>query len=189
MSKIILNWKEISFEKKYSTKTKNIRLSIDSNWNLVLTIPKLWFFTDKNFIENKAMDFLKNKSSWILKHIWNHNNSSKNPNLTNSSREHYLKYKNQAKELCEKKCLFWALKMWLKYNKISVKLMKTKWGSCSSKKNLNFNYKILFLDEIEQNYLVVHELSHLKYMNHSKNFWDLVCETLGSQKFRRYKIN
>ena len=106
----------------------------------------------------------------------------------NYSREHYLKHKEQARKLCEQKAKFWAEKMGLEYNRIAIKSMKTKWGSCSSKKNLNFNYKILFLDEKDQDYLVVHELSHLKHMNHSKEFWDLVCETLGSGEFRRYKM-
>jgi len=76
----------------------------------------------------------------------------------------------------------------LQYNNISIKSLQTRWGSCSSKKNLNFSYKIIFLSEKDQNYLIVHELSHLTYMNHSKDFWDLVCETLESEEFRRYKI-
>jgi len=68
--------------------------------------------------------------------------------------------------------------MGVSYNRISIKSLKTKWGSCSSKKNLNFNYKILFLSEKDRDYLIVHELSHLVHMNHSSKFWDLVCETL-----------
>ena len=52
--------------------------------------------------------------------------------------------------------------------------MTTRWGSCSSKKNLNFNYKIIFLSPQEQNYLIIHELCHLQEMNHSPAFWSLV---------------
>jgi predicted metal-dependent hydrolase len=65
-----------------------------------------------------------------------------------------------------------------KYNKIFIKNHQRRWGSCSSKRNLNFNYKIIFLPERLQNYLIVHELCHLKEMNHSKGFWALVAKTI-----------
>ena len=135
---------------------------------------------------------MESKSDWILKHISTSQQGGsspiKNPDLSNYSRGHYLKYKEEARKLCEEKCEFWAEKMGVSYNRISIKSLKTKWGSCSSKKNLNFNYKILFLSKKNQNYLVVHELSHLVHMNHSRKFWDLVCETLESEEFRKYKM-
>ncbi len=64
--------------------------------------------------------------------------------------------------------------MQLKYNDVRIKDVKSKWGSCSSKKNLNFNYKLIFAPQWIIDYVVVHELSHLKHMDHSKNFWGLV---------------
>ncbi len=141
---------------------------------------------------------MQSKSNWILKHILPKKQQGSlapcNSDLNNHTREHYLKYKEEARELCEEKCKYWAEKMrctlgvWVEYNRIAIKSMKTKWGSCSSKKNLNFNYKILFLNEKDKDYLIVHELSHLVHMNHSSKFWDLVCEILGSEEFRKYKM-
>ena len=190
MSIILLNNKEITFEKRYSSRAKNIRISINSKWELILTIPNPGFFSSKTNIENKAIKFLVSKSDWIFKNINTiSKNNNHNPDLNNSSRTHYIKHKQQARDLCENKCKLWSSVMNLEYNKVSIKSMKTKWWSCSSKKNLNFNYKILFIKEEEQNYLIVHELAHLKHMNHSKDFWDLVCATLWDEKFRRYKIN
>ena len=188
---ITLNSQKIPYQKRYSKRAKNIRISIQ-NGELILTIPKPWFFQSKESIEKRALDFLKSKTDWILKHLphpspllWEEREFS---DLQNYSREHYLKYKEEARILCEQKCKFWAERMWVSYNRIAIKSLKTKWGSCSSKKNLNFNYKILFLSPKDQDYLIVHELSHLVHMNHSEKFWDLVCETLGSREFRRYKI-
>ena len=60
------------------------------------------------------------------------------------------------------------------YNRISVRNQKTRWGSCSSKNNLNFNYKVVFLPDNLTRYLIIHELCHLKYLNHSKEYWGLV---------------
>ena len=62
----------------------------------------------------------------------------------------------------------------VEYNRIFVKSQKTIWGSCSSKKNLNFNWKIYFTTSELIEYLVIHEVCHLKHMNHSNDYWKLV---------------
>jgi predicted metal-dependent hydrolase len=65
-----------------------------------------------------------------------------------------------------------------KINRIAIKNQSRRWGSCSSKGNLNFNYKIIYLRPALADYLIVHELCHLGQLNHSKNFWALVKQTL-----------
>jgi predicted metal-dependent hydrolase len=61
-----------------------------------------------------------------------------------------------------------------RYSKISVKELKTRWGSCSSLGNLSFNWRIIFAPHSVLQYLIVHELCHLKEMNHGPKFWKLV---------------
>ncbi len=63
-------------------------------------------------------------------------------------------------------------------NRVAIKNTSTRWGSCSSKKNLNFNYKIIYLRPALADYLIVHELCHLGELNHSKRFWLLVAKTI-----------
>ncbi|GIK83626.1 MAG: hypothetical protein BroJett025_02480 [Patescibacteria group bacterium] len=67
-----------------------------------------------------------------------------------------------------------AEKMGLSFNKITLKKQKTRWGSCSSQRNLNFNWQLVHFETPIIDYVIVHELAHLVHMNHSKKFWDLV---------------
>lgn len=62
----------------------------------------------------------------------------------------------------------------LPFNRVSFRGQKTRWGSCSSQKNISLNYKLLFLPAPLVNYVFIHELAHTVHMNHSENFWQLV---------------
>ena len=65
--------------------------------------------------------------------------------------------------------------MQLPFNNLSVRNQKTRWGSCNNKKNINLNYKLLFLPYTLVEYVMIHELCHTIHMNHSEKFWQLVA--------------
>jgi len=69
-----------------------------------------------------------------------------------------------------------------KWGRVTIRNQKTRWGSCSKKGNLNFNYKIALLKPSQADYIIVHELCHLKEFNHGKNFWSLVAQTIPDYK-------
>ena len=71
------------------------------------------------------------------------------------------------------------------YKSISIKDTKTRWGSCSSKNNLNFSYKLMFCNSDVVDYVIIHELSHTKQKNHSKKFWDLVSNCCSDYKSKK----
>lgn len=71
---------------------------------------------------------------------------------------------------------YYARKIGVSYNKISVKKQLTRWGSCSAEGNLNFNCLLLLAPPEVIDSVVVHELCHRKEMNHSENFYKLVLE-------------
>ena len=67
-------------------------------------------------------------------------------------------------------------RMGLSYNSLSIRLQKKRWGSCSAAKNINLNAALLFLPKDLVEHVLIHELAHLKYLNHSVNFWSVVKE-------------
>ena len=73
----------------------------------------------------------------------------------------------------------------VRYNSVKIKNYKSRWGSCSSKGDISFNWKIIFAPENIIEYLVVHELSHLIHFNHSKLFWNKVKEFQYNYKENR----
>lgn len=104
------------------------------------------------------------------------------------SKKDYLKYKDQALVLAQERIKHFNQQYGFKFNKISIKNQKTRWGSCSKKGNLNFNYKIALLPKEVADYIIVHELCHLKEFNHSRKFWDLVALALPDYLARRNEL-
>jgi predicted metal-dependent hydrolase len=79
----------------------------------------------------------------------------------------------------EKKVDYWNDKYFQEaINTIRLKNSQSNWGSCSSKKNLNFSTRLLFANEVAIDYVIVHELAHLKELNHSPKFWKIVADVM-----------
>ena len=91
----------------------------------------------------------------------------------------------KAKEIIPRRTAYFAARMGVSYGRITIREQKTRWGSCSSKKNLNFNWKLLLAPPEVLDYVVVHELCHLKQMNHSRAFWAEVAAILPDYKERK----
>ncbi len=87
--------------------------------------------------------------------------------------------------ILQKKTFKFSQIMNVRYNSVKIKNYKSRWGSCSSKGDISFNWKIIFAPENIIEYLVVHELSHLIYFNHSKLFWNKVEEFQYNYKENR----
>lgn len=94
--------------------------------------------------------------------------------LTNYKEETLKWLKENARGLIEREVEAKAKEIGVRYNRIFIKSQKTRWGSCSGRGNLNFNWKIILTTRGCFEYLVIHELCHLIEMNHSYKFWELV---------------
>ncbi len=93
-------------------------------------------------------------------------------------------YRERAREVITDKVTYFQRFVGKSVGEIRIKEQKSRWGSCSSRGNLNFNWKIVMAPDEIIDYLVVHELCHLLHMNHSKEFWDSVGKIIPDYKER-----
>jgi|WetSurMetagenome_2_1015567.scaffolds.fasta_scaffold119937_3 predicted metal-dependent hydrolase len=168
---INLKGKEISYELKKSSRARRMRVSIYCDGTCLVTVPHRISF-------ERAKEFIFENANWILSKLEIMKKISDDPLFLKSSREEYLKYRKDALNLAQEKVDHFNRIYDFRYNKISIKRQKTRWGSCSKKGNLNFNYKILLIPEKFSNYIIVHEICHLKEFNHSEKFWKLVEKSI-----------
>ena len=178
--RIIFKNKEISYTIRKSKRARRIRLVVYSGGAIVVTTP----FDLKESIAEK---FVREKFQWLLSKL-SFFKQFEGKAITRYTHEDYLKYKEEAYNLVESRINHFSKIYKFKYNKINIKNQKTRWGSCSKKGNLNFNYKIALLPSLISDYLIVHELCHLKELNHSKRFWKLVEKTIPNYRSIRGEL-
>ncbi len=93
-------------------------------------------------------------------------------------------YAARAKQVIEARVKRYCQELGEQVGAVRIKNVKSRWGSCSSKRNLNFNWRLVMAPMEVLDYVVVHELCHLREMNHSANFWALVGAVLPDYKAR-----
>lgn len=174
---IKLQNQEINYTIKKSRRARHLRLAVHCDGSLVATMPRgaSEFFLEK---------FIREKADWILKKINFFKNLGVRP-VPKISQAEFLENKNQILKLIQERIEYYNKFYNFAFKKVSVKNNKSRWGSCSRKGNLNFNYKLIFLSQELVDYVVVHELSHLGEFNHSKKFWLLVASSLPDYRERR----
>jgi hypothetical protein len=169
----LLNIKTIE-EKKYIDGEKFLYLgknykliTIEGNYDVGLLNDYIYISLKKDFFKNIEL-----KKEMILK--W---------------------YKKEAKRIIFERLEYYSKIMNLKYGKVYIRDQKTRWGSCSGKNNLSFNFRIIMAPIRKLDYIIIHELAHIVYKNHKKEFWNYVAkycdDYLESRKWFRengYKL-
>ncbi|MGE5084792.1 MAG: M48 family metallopeptidase [Bacillota bacterium] len=104
-------------------------------------------------------------------------------------------YKREAVKFLSERVQFWSKEMNLHPSQVKFREQRTRWGSCSSKKIINLNWRLIVFGQEIIDYVIVHELAHLQHMNHSNHFWSLVekyvanyQEVMGSLKQSQYLV-
>ena len=94
-------------------------------------------------------------------------------------------YRAQAADIFARKAAYYAARMGVTFNKITIRDQKTRWGSCSSNGNLNFNWRLVLAPVPVLDYVVIHELAHRREMNHSSRFWEIVGEMMPDYQIHK----
>lgn len=135
----------------------------------------------------EIQNFVKSKESWIFKHLKRiEETKAEQPEPLSS--EEIEKLVQKALQVLPEKVEHYARIIGVTYGRITIRNQKTRWGSCSSKGNLNFNCQLMRLPEELQDYVVVHELCHRKEMNHSSDFWKEVEYIMPDYQERRARL-
>ena len=167
--RIELSDKNIEYTLKLSNRSKRVRIAIYCDGNFVVTAPQS---ASQNLIEQ----FIVKKSQWIIDKIA-HFKNFKGSVIPRGDRTTFLQHRDKAMAIAQSRIGYFNEFYGFGFNKINIKNQKTRWGSCSRRGNINFNYKIALLPSRLADYIVVHELCHLGEFNHSQKFWNLVAKT------------
>lgn len=160
------------------SKRKSISIRVDDNEKVIIRSPK-------NISKKELENFIADNSSWIKSRL-------KERSIQKNKRNELLKgiddleqKKKEAKGLIMESADRWSKKLNIKYKKVRISNARKRWGSCSSKGSVSINWRLVFAPKDIMDYVIVHELLHLKHMNHSKSYWKSVEEVIPDYKKRR----
>lgn len=168
-----------TYSVKLSRRARAIRIYIHPNLKVEVVTPVTTEISAVDEFVLKKAEWIKRKLAYFAKH---------KIIFIKKTDFSYRKNHNRALKMIHRKIFYYNNSYKFSVGKISVRDQKSRWGSCSRRGNLSFSYKIVFLPQALVNYLIVHELCHLKEFNHSKNFWALVSQTIPNYSVLRKEI-
>ena len=157
---------------------KTVAIQVNSDLSVTVRAPR-------SASEKDIEEILKKKEAWISKHIEKIKKTKERLEAESTeklTREKVIALAEAALKVIPERVEYFAKVIGVTYGKITIRNQKTRWGSCSSKGNLNFNCLLMLAPSEVLDYVVVHELCHRKQMNHSKAFWLEVEKVLPNYK-------
>ena len=153
---------------------KTIAIQIKPDGQVVVRCPKRMRIED-------ARRFAESKADWIEKHL------ARRPpqDVAKYTPKEIEQLREQARKIVTERVRYYAPIIGVTYGQIAIRTQHTRWGSCSSKGNLNFNCLLALVPPEVLDYVVVHELCHRKELNHSDRFWREVERILFDYKIQR----
>ena len=160
---------------------KTVAIQVNSDLSVTVRAPR-------SVSEKDIEEILKKKEAWISKHIEKIKETKERFEAEPTeklTREKVIALADEALKVIPERVEYFAKVIGVTYGKITIRNQKTRWGSCSSKGNLNFNCLLMLAPPEVLDYVVVHELCHRKQMNHSKAFWSEVEKVFPDYKEAR----
>lgn len=163
-----------------SVRANHLRISVYRDGRVRVTIPR-------HTTQVAAEIFVEAKKSWIERALAKMQRQTVERLPAYSARE-LPERKREALACIRERLEYFAGVYGVTYHRVTIKQLTTRWGSCSIRGNLNFHVQLLRLPERLVDYLLVHELCHLREMNHSARFWALVAKTIPDYRACRHEL-
>lgn len=177
---VIHGEKEDIFVQVVYTKRKSLGLQVKSDGTVSARVPfRVSDRAVRTFIESHTDWLIRKRAEWMSP---DSGGIRKLPEVETPSG------KRQIRQLVTQRVEYYAGLMGISYGRISMRNQKTRWGSCSSDGNLNFNCRLLYVPKELVDYVVVHELAHRRHMNHSPEFWQEVEQYLPDYRELRKRL-
>lgn len=161
-------------------RARRIRIIIHPDGSVVLTLP---FFVSRK----RGLAFVAEKFEWIMTRV---KRMAEKPQslLFHGSAADFKRLAPQALRIVNERLADINRFYGAQWNRVTIRNQKTRWGSCSRRGDLSFNYRIVFLSEPLRDYLIVHELCHRLSFDHSPRFWKFVERTVPDYQERRKQL-
>lgn len=166
----LLLGRRIRYILKRSSRSRQPSISVYPDGSIVVTVPTL-------SSAREARKFLAEKARWVLGRRAECR-ATRGIVLSGGGRSAFHRNRARALRKIAERVRFFNRRYRLPLQDISVKNVRAQWGSCSSDKNLNFNYRVVFLPPRLRDYVIVHELCHLSALDHSERFWRMVAKAV-----------
>lgn len=182
----------MEYELQESTRAKHLRIVVHQDGRVVVTKPARmamravdkWVAGRASWVEDMRAKFAKSSERFEKKH----GTPIELPKQRRGSAG-YTDAVKSAHALARGRLEHFNRTYAFTYGTISIRNQKTRWGSCSARGNLSFNYRIALIPADLADYLVVHELCHTKEHNHSAHFWAQVARTIPDYQKKRSELH
>ncbi len=166
-------------------KTRRKTIGLEISPDLQITVRAPYHLSDV-----RIREFVESKQTWILKHLAiMQDRQAHDPIPAGVISDKELRHMTEeARIIIPERVKYFAKIIGVTYGQITIRHQKTRWGSCSSSGNLNFNCMLMATSPELIDYVVVHELCHRKQMNHSPLFWKEVEEILPDYRNLRSRL-
>ncbi len=179
---IELEKRTLAYTLRLSKRAKSLRLSIACGGIFTVSAPL-------GMRQSVVDAFILEKSEWVLEKIRYFTQFPRKQVQGKQNRnKHFTEHKERARELVHQRLAHFNQFYKVAWRKVSIRNQRRRWGSCSQRGNLSFNYKTLFLSSHLADYIIVHELCHLGELNHSRKFWDLVSKVMPNHHNLRKEL-
>ena len=161
------------------SKRKTLAIQVKPDSSVIVRAPL-------DLADSTIVQFVEEHEDWVIKKQKEIEENQKLIHVITAEerREGFAK----ARKIIPERARYFALQMGVDYKYLKIKEQKSRWGSCSSIGNLNFNWKLVLLPPELLDYVVVHELAHRKVMNHAPLFWFYVEQEIPDYRERREKL-